>query len=114
MWTAMAAAFDPTGPDFATLLIAAAVSLIVAPGIRYARGSRPYWTSTWCIRDFLNASAILPFFLLFLSVGSSAIFDHLKASRLSLGLAGVVGLIFVFGEIYSSTSKELAEEPDSD
>src|SRR5437588_1446953 len=101
MWDAFLAAFDPTGPDFFTLLIAAAVSFSIAV-FRYLKGREPYITTGRCIRDFLNAGALLPFTLLFLSVGSSKIFDHLKASRLALGLAGFVGFIFVVGELYRS------------
>lgn len=106
MWGAILSAFDPTGPDFATLLVAAFVSLIAVPAMRRFRCISPVMTRAGCIRDFLNASAIVPFILLFFSVGSTAIFDHLKASRLSLGLAGFVGLIFVAGEIYSSIIPE--------
>jgi hypothetical protein len=110
MLSAVWAVFD-LDPDFITLLVAAAVSLLIGI-LRYASGRKPYITTGRCIRDFLNAGAIVPFVMLFIAVGSPKVFDHLKSSKLALGLAGFVGLVFVMGELYRAYSSTSVSDLD--
>jgi hypothetical protein len=103
--------FDPKGPDWITLSIAALAMLLVAI-VRWWRGIQPYMTRRRAINDFLHASALFPFALLFLSSMSSTVFGYVQSSTLSLGLAGGVGLIFVIGELIASGSRDRPDDQD--
>jgi hypothetical protein len=62
--------------------------------------------------DLLNGSVIYPFALLVVSVGNTNVFNYLKDSRVSLALAGLVGIIFVVGELAASVSALHDSHPD--
>jgi uncharacterized membrane protein (DUF373 family) len=97
--------FDPWSVDSVTIAIAIVAAALVA-FVRYMRGIRPAVTRRRVINDFLNASVIYPFMLLVFSVASTHVFNYLKDSRIALGLAGGVGIIFVVGELIVAASPE--------
>jgi len=60
------------------------------------------------IVDLLNGSVLYPFFLLIISVGNEDIFKYVGNSKLSVALAGIVGIVFVAGELILSCSPDKA------
>jgi hypothetical protein len=60
-----------------------------------------------CVVDFLNGSTIVPFLLLVMSVMSTRLLhEALQTNKLSMGIAGVIGFIFI--------ARELLHMPDVD
>jgi hypothetical protein len=102
------AVFDPWGVDSVTLFVAILVAGILA-GVRWYRSINPVLTRQRVISDFLNASVLYPFFLLIICVPHSVVFEYLKGSRLTVGLAGGVGIIYVLGELVRGASRK---DPD--
>ena len=92
--------FDPWGVD-AIIAILATVLTSVA---RWLRAVNPIISRRRITNDLLNGSVIYPFVLLVVSVGNTNVFNYLKDSRVSLALAGLVGIIFVIGELVASVS----------
>lgn len=105
-----AAVFDPWGVDSVTILLAIITAAITAL-VRWKRDVKPAVTRRRLINDFLNASVVYPFFLLVVSVPDSDVFNYLKESRIALGLAGCVGIIFVVGELIVATAPEKNHQP---
>jgi hypothetical protein len=103
------AVFDPLSVDSVTIGIAIIASVVVGV-VRWKRGLAPAITRRRLINDFLNGSVIYPFLLLVVSVPDSTVFAYLRDSRIALGLAGCVGLIFVVGELIASGSPEKPHE----
>jgi hypothetical protein len=95
--------------DTVTIIIAI-VATVLTTGVRYKRGIPNYATRRRIIVDVLNGSVIYPFALLIFSVFNPTIFKYLETSRLSVGLAGIVGVIFVIGELALSCSPERARD----
>jgi uncharacterized membrane protein (DUF373 family) len=91
--------------DSVTLLLAI-ISAGVTAGIRLWRGIAPAVTRRKIIVDFLNGSVVYPFVLLVFSVVNSGVFKYIETSKISVGLAGVVGIIFIAGELLISCSPE--------
>jgi hypothetical protein len=95
--------FDFWGIDSVTIIVAL-VAMILLACVRRWHGISPVFTRRRIINDFLHAGVIYPFVLLVVSVPDSGVFEYLKGSRLVVGLAGVVGVIFVVGELIASSS----------
>ena len=95
------AAFDPWGVDAITMGIAI-LAAIITSGIRWFRNIQPILTRRRVTTDVLNGSVIYPFSLLVVSVANTSVFTYLKDSRISLALAGCVGIVFIAGELISS------------
>jgi hypothetical protein len=99
------------GVDAITIVIA-----ILATGLtsaaRWLRGVKPIISRRRITNDLLNGSVIYPFVLLVVSVGNINVFNYLKDSRVSLALAGLVGIIFVVGELMASVSVLHDSHPD--
>ena len=85
--------------------------MVITTAVRFCRGVRPATTRRKIINDFLNGSVIYPFALLIWSVPNSQTFEYLKASRISLGLAGFVGITFVLGELLVASGPEKQGPP---
>ena len=54
-----------------------------------------------CVQSFFNGASIFPFVLLLSAAFYKELFDLAVGSKLSLFLAGGIGLIFVLGELLS-------------
>ena len=104
--------FDPWGVDSVTIGIAILAALTTAL-VRWKRGATPAFSRRRLINDFLNGSVLYPFLLLVVSVTNSGVFQHLRESRISLGLAGCVGIFFVVGELILSTQPPKPGDPPS-
>jgi hypothetical protein len=52
--------------------------------------------------DFLNGATLVPFLLLVGSVMSSELLQEALKAKLSIGLAGAVGVLFIAGELLAS------------
>jgi hypothetical protein len=92
---------DPWGIDSVTLGVGLIAVMLLAT-IRWICKSEPVFSRRRVITDFLHGSVIYPFALLMVSVPDIQIFDHLRNSRLVLGLAGGVGIFFVVGELITT------------
>jgi hypothetical protein len=81
-----------------------AVAVVCVPIKAIARQrakQRPYWSRRACIVDFLHGATVVPFLVLAISPLSHGMMDTMiKESRHVLMIAGGVGLLFVFGELF--------------
>lgn len=74
--------------------------MLVKPLKRWIKKRQPYFESRSLSVDFLNGATVPTFMLLIGSVVSSKILDEtIKSAKLSLGLAGFLGLVFILREI---------------
>jgi hypothetical protein len=105
MWQPLSFAPDLLGVDAITLMTAVVTSL-GATVVRWARRIQPAATRRKLVLDMLNGSVIYPFLLLIYCVFDHAAFKYLEPTSLSVGLAGVVGMVFVLGELSLSCSPE--------
>ncbi len=103
--------FDPWGVDSVTVGIAILAALMTAL-VRWWRGLVPAFSRRRVINDFLNGSVLYPFLLLVVSVTNSNVFGYLRESRISLGLAGCVEIVFVVGELILSASPDRAAQAE--
>jgi hypothetical protein len=82
-----------------------AIGFIIVPAKivhRKLRNLIPAASRVKCGNDFLNGCMIAPFALLGLSIFSENLSQHLqKGNAAILSIAGVIGLIFISGELLS-------------
>jgi len=78
------------------------VGVFVKPSLRYFRNSRPCWIHRGAVNDFLNAASFSPFALLFLAPFNHWVLSELvTATKVTLGLAGGIGILYVIKEMLS-------------
>jgi hypothetical protein len=71
-------------------------------GLRKAQ-KKPPFAVRLCAVDFLNGIVVVPFLM---TVGAAArpdLMQYLHDSRVSIAIAGVIGLFLVLGEIFTTT-----------
>lgn len=61
-------------------------------------------TSQECTSALLNGASLFPFILMFIAAFSPKLLELAGAAKLSLALAGGVGLFFVLGEVLKPSS----------
>jgi hypothetical protein len=93
--------FDGNLIEIATVLFGA-VCVFIRPARRYFRGAKRRFVRRDCIIDFLNGATLIPFLLLIGSVFSTSIFNEVIHSKMSISLAGSLGIIFIIGELSTS------------
>lgn len=98
---------DLTAVDAVTIAVAFGVALC-APIVRRARGIRPAISGTQVTIDFLNGSVVFPFMLLIWSAFDGSVLGKLGDARISVALAGSVGLFFIIGELAKSCATPAA------
>ena len=88
-------------------LVSAVASPLVKPCRRmWLRKFRPEtdirkWTQGECVADVLNGASLVPFVLLVGCVVSSELLKTaLETSKVFMGIGGLIGIVFVAGEIY--------------
>jgi len=90
---------DGSVADIVTLAVAT-ICIFVRPVKRKWIGALPCFTLRDCIVDCLNGSTLVPFALLIASVMSSEILEEaLKANKISMALAGIIGILFIIREL---------------
>lgn len=95
---------DGNWVDIATLTTGA-VAVALKPVLRWQRDVRPIWVHRDVVMDFLNGAVLFPFLLMIFSAIYSQAMDALiKQSKISLALAGVIGMLFLAKEICSITN----------
>lgn len=94
-------ALDGGTVDIATLIVGL-ICILVRPAKRFLRKKVPLFTRRDAVVDFLNGATIVPFFLLVGSACSNELLSEALKAKLSMGLAGVIGTIFILGELLSS------------
>jgi hypothetical protein len=91
--------------------IASLVSAVLCPFVKpfrrlFLRNFRPdanpsRWTQAEFIADVLNGASLVPFILLIGCVLSSELLKTaLETSKVFMGIGGLIGFVFVAGEIY--------------
>jgi len=111
---ALFALMSDFGVDQYTIL-AAIFGIFVRPLRRLIAGHRPCFDSHAAIFDAFNAGALIPFIYLIVSVFSKNTLDELlRSSKPSLGLAGIVGVIFVLTELISLPPRKPGSDPRPD
>lgn len=92
--------------DAATL----AVGILIVPikiGIRRFKNIVPCATRRSCGVDFLNGTTLVPFLLMTGAAFYEPLLEALKeTNRVFLGIAGVMGFLFVIGEMLDLASTE--------
>lgn len=96
--------FDGNWVDMLTIS-GGVVGVFVKPFLRFARNSRPCWIHRSAVNDFLNAASLAPFALLFLAPFNKWVLAELvTATKVTLGLAGGIGILYVVKELLSVES----------
>lgn len=96
---------DGHAVDIWTLGIAFVV-MMIRPVRRMCTGRKPYFTRLAAMVDFMNGVVIIPFLLLiFAAISQTLLEEVIKTNKIFLAVAGVIGLIFVLGEVMSTEDK---------
>jgi hypothetical protein len=96
--------FDGNWIDMLTIS-SGLIALLVKPALRNFSNIRPCWMHKDTLNDFLSGASIVPFALLLAAPFSSWILKELlSASKVSLGLAGGIGVLHVMKELFSIRS----------
>ena len=91
---------DGNGVDIATMIVGG-LSTILRPTKRYFCDIEPCFSREKAINDMLNGVMLIPFSMMVGSIVSSEIMNQLMSStKITVAIAGFVGLIFVVGEIF--------------
>ena len=97
--------FDGNWIDMLTIAFGAA-GIFVKPAMRYASKERPCWVHREATIDLLNAASMAPFILLLISPFNSWVLKEITTgSKVSFGLAGGIGALYVIKEIFSFSDK---------
>lgn len=95
-------ALDGRAADIWTIGVAAS-AILIRPLKRNIKGQTPCWKLNDCVKDFLNGSTLVPFVLLIGSVMSSKVLaEALQTNKVSMALAGMIGLLFILRELFSN------------
>jgi hypothetical protein len=85
--------------DIASLTSAICVPIAISV-VRFLTGRRPVSSAQLFMVSMLNAATLIPFSLLIIA-GLSSNLEHLfSGNRVSLALAGLIGVTFITGELY--------------
>lgn len=76
-------------------------AMLIRPLRCMLRGD-PAWNRQHVVTDFLNGSSLVPFVLIVGSTFWSWMLDEALKSKVSLSLAGGVGLFFVMAEVLNA------------
>ncbi len=80
-----------------------ALAILVKAAARKINGSDSCFNTRESINDLLNGASLVPFGLMIGSVFSSQLMQELMTSaKLSLGLAGGIGIFFILGELFKT------------
>jgi len=81
-------------------IVVGVLSIFIKPVKRMRAKESRIFVREDAIVDVLNGVTIVPFLLMIGSVFSSYVMDELiKSAKITLAIGGVVGLIFVIGEL---------------
>lgn len=69
--------------------------------LRAQRKQKPF-TVRLCAVDFLNGIVVVPFLMMIGAAARPDLMQYLHDSRVSIAIAGVIGLFFVLGEIFTA------------
>jgi hypothetical protein len=88
-------------------LAAGALCMFIRPLKRFFLQSptKPLFNRRDCIFDFLNGTTLIAFGLLVATAFSNRFLHLALQSKLSIAIAGAVGLIFVFGEFFADLTE---------
>lgn len=89
--------------NIATLTVAVLTIFVRPLRRRLLRGrTKPCWRADKAAYDFLNGSAIVPFAVMPMTVFSKSLSDIVLSNVPTLAAAGVVGFIYVIGEVFTA------------
>jgi len=77
------------------------VCIFIKPVKRFLNGKKPYFSRNNCIFDFLNGTTLIAFALLIATLFSDHFLYMVLQAKLSIAVAGVVGIIFLLGEFFN-------------
>lgn len=88
--------------DMLTIAVGVA-SVIIFPIRQWIAKRKPCFNRERAIIDMLNGAMLVPFGMMIGSVFSNTIMDEIiHSTKITLAISGVVGLIFVLGELFKS------------
>lgn len=82
-------------------VIVGLIIVAIKIGWRFRTKQAPAISVRPCAIDFLNGIVIVPFGMMVLGALMPSVMEHLHDSKVSIAIAGVIGLFFVLGEIFS-------------
>ena len=83
-------------------MITGGLAIFAKPLVRWITNVGPCWSHREVMNDFLNGASIAPFALLMACPFSQWVLkEMLTASKVSLGLAGGIGVLYVAKELFS-------------
>ena len=77
------------------------VCVFIRPVKRYLNNKKPFFSRNNCIFDFLNGTTLIAFGFLIATVFSNHFLFLVLQAKLSIAVAGVVGIIFLLGEFFN-------------
>ena len=86
---------DGNAIDMATM-VSGALSVFVRP-LRCSQ-----WDRQKAVTDFLNGAALIPFAIMVGTTFWTGLIDEVMKSKISLGLSGAVGLMFILAEVLNA------------
>lgn len=95
---------DGNAIDMATVL-AGVISICVRP-VRCAIKKTTAWKREKVVVDFLNGASIVPFAVMLGSTFWTSLLEEVMKSKISLGLAGAVGFLFIAAEILNAGNEK--------
>lgn len=95
---------DGNAIDMATILVGI-FATFVRPCRRMIRREGFTFDRSKCVVDFLNGASLVPFVIMAGSTFYTVLLNEVMKSKVSLGVAGVVGFFFIIGEVLGAGSK---------
>jgi len=94
-------------------IVAGFFAIFIKPMLRRRLNISPRWVHRDAINDFLTGASIVPFALLLGAIFNKWILDQLiQGSKVSLGLAGGIGVMFVLKELFSVRKQDGGSSDD--
>lgn len=96
---------DGNAIDMATIGLGF-IAVFIRPLRCFLRGKPADWSRQKAVLDALNGAALIPFLVMLASTFWTSLLPEVMKSKVSLGLAGLVGTIFILAEVMSAGSKD--------
>ena len=88
------------------MVVVGLLSILIRPIRKRYWNHSKCWAADKAIMDFLNGTATVPFLCLGVSPFYPALIPLVTSSQGAMAVAGVIGSIFIFGEILSAGHDE--------
>ena len=96
------------------ITIAVAIGIVLVKiGIRRWRSEDTLVSRELCGADFLNGTVVVPFLTMAAAVFDPPVYDEmLRTNAAFVSIAGVIGVLFVVGELLKVKAEKPAKQPE--